>query len=443
MDSFEFHHKERVISLHTFIPATGEYAGIKETVIPPGGGLPNGCFMEDPRASENCRYNFLLRRLEYSGDAGETYFIDAANNKICIDTAKPLPEKPSPIAGHKLVYSEGGYHLLEDNTGITVYHKDRSQPSYEIEELGPIPDDYTHLKPGDFDEWAGSGWVKNSEIEVAANDSKIRRDREVRLRSVDAALNQYRADQMAPQNMRSKANLTSSQVDEILAYRKQLLDITEAEGYPFVSLPEAPACVLKHSVYLSRATVANSLGNNPKIIKDPNTGYIRVASTLFCPGELEYTESDFDNPELAGMHHITREELQKPEFLESLKALDIVIRHQDISVHNYGDGIVPDGQIADAWWSEEEDAVVGILLIKDAGAIELIENKELWGGSLQYNSKMIKKDGKIYQENLMPEHWALTNVPRDERVRLKNEKPIGREQKNMAKNEADSTKKKR
>lgn len=173
-------------------------------------------------------------------------------------------------------------------------------------------------------------------------------------------------------------------------------------------------------------SLKNGFSTNKKVSIDDRTGYARLETVIFAAGELFYSEADVADPSYAGIHEVHESELKKPEFLNSLKALDIVIRHQDIDADSYGDEIIPDGQIADAWWSDSEKCVKGIIIIKDKDAIDKVVNKELWGGSLQYGSNLFKSNGKVIQKNLIPEHWALTNMPRDERVRLNNEKSNNR-----------------
>lgn len=173
-----------------------------------------------------------------------------------------------------------------------------------------------------------------------------------------------------------------------------------------------------------------SIGN-PKVTINPATGYGHLTSVIFAPGDLWYDASELNDPRDAGYHTITEKELQKTEFLNSLRALDIVIRHQDIDVNSYGDEITPDGQIAHAWWDDDENAVVGEIIIKEKDALDKVVNRELWGGSLQYFSKIVRDGDKILQTNLLPQHWAMTNNPRDKNVRLNNEEPKTKERPTM------------
>ena len=159
--------------------------------------------------------------------------------------------------------------------------------------------------------------------------------------------------------------------------------------------------------------------HNPKVMVDPATKYAHCETVIFAPGELEYGPGEA--PEgWEGIHIVEPEELQKPEFINGLKALDIMNGHVDIDGDNYGE-VMPVGQIKDAKWNGDD--VSGEIIVKDKATADNVAAKNIWGGSLDYEVELVRgKDGKIYQTNLKPKHWALTNQPRDERVQLHNEK---------------------
>ncbi|MDH2927367.1 hypothetical protein [Lonepinella koalarum] len=74
-----------------------------------------------------------------------------------------LDAPPNVKNGFAIVRENNSWQYVEDHRGETVYSTvDRS--SFEIKELGKIPENYTAVKPeNDYCDWNGMQWVINAE----------------------------------------------------------------------------------------------------------------------------------------------------------------------------------------------------------------------------------------------------------------------------------------
>lgn len=145
-------------------------------------------------------------------------------------------------------------------------------------------------------------------------------------------------------------------------------------------------------------------------------GAILVDCVLIREGNLQYPE---------GMQTIDKNSIDDPHFIELLKGVPVFIGHPAmVSSNNYGIMMSESvGSVVDAWLSSDEHGLLikGTLRIAQNDAIDLIKNKHYNKGSLGYFAKTINEGGKLYQRELKPNHYAITNLPRDERVEIFNE----------------------
>lgn len=79
-------------------------------------------------------------------------------------------EPPEAVSGTVAVFDikSGGWSLIEDHRGITIYDTVSMMPT-QLMELGPIPDGFTVISPdGEYQKWDGKSWVKDEEAEKTA-----------------------------------------------------------------------------------------------------------------------------------------------------------------------------------------------------------------------------------------------------------------------------------
>lgn len=150
-------------------------------------------------------------------------------------------------------------------------------------------------------------------------------------------------------------------------------------------------------------------------------GAILVDCVLISEANLLYDEN---------YQKIPAHELKNKSFLESLHGINIFINHPELmlSADNYGMIYKSVGSIVSARVTEEDNlvSIVGTLRIIEPNTIELIKSKQLNGGSLGYYAQVIDTPSGKMQINLKPNHYALTNKPRDKRVQLFNSKEKGK-----------------
>lgn len=77
---------------------------------------------------------------------------------MCATTIEPIAQKE----GFAVCFNEkdNTWEYIEDNRGKEVYStttKDKSKVDY----LGKIKDEYTQLKPSEYDEWIDGAWVED------------------------------------------------------------------------------------------------------------------------------------------------------------------------------------------------------------------------------------------------------------------------------------------
>lgn len=145
-------------------------------------------------------------------------------------------------------------------------------------------------------------------------------------------------------------------------------------------------------------------------------GAIFVDSILIRESELEYNN---------GTQSIPLESIADESFLNSLKGLLVFNEHpaEMVSVDNFNAlsrksiGSIVDAEIRNM---NGDNVVYGTLRIADTSLIDDIKNKRITGGSMGYYADNIMQNGKNTQVHLKPNHFCLTNNPRDRGVKIFN-----------------------
>ena len=133
-------------------------------------------------------------------------------------TIKPLTNKDGKV----VVYDEDDFKWKyeDDNRGKLSYNVNTKEEKI-IDYLGKIDDNYTLLKPNQFDEWQNDRWVINKILEKERVALEYRKLRDSALKDVDFY-----------QLALVYAELTAKQKKELKAYRLALLDSTKTQILP-------------------------------------------------------------------------------------------------------------------------------------------------------------------------------------------------------------------
>ncbi|AFJ48044.1 tail fiber assembly protein [Shimwellia blattae] len=221
--SFEFSGDPQAIWLYQY-DENGVYIGSVFMAIPPNTGLPSRtthipCIPPDGQTGifSNGEWQYIadVRGTPYWDEHGNGFVITSLNESVPDwgITVKP----PVADTGFVLLYSGNEWQQIEDKTGQPFYESDGTKhivsnswftlpdnctftappevkPTFvtrwtgtewiyikdmrgltvwnttdkaplTISELGPVPDGYTQLVPGEFDQWDGNTWVKDISAE--------------------------------------------------------------------------------------------------------------------------------------------------------------------------------------------------------------------------------------------------------------------------------------
>ncbi len=223
--SFEFSQNPQAIWLYQY-DADGVYIGSVFMTIPAGTGLPANTTHVPCQPEKGQTGIFKNGEWEYLTDIrGTPYWNIYGNGFVISSLSESLPEwaitaePPAAEDGYVLFFADGQWTQIEDKTGQLYYDNDGtahvvSDPWFVLPEectftpppeskttfitrwngmewvyikdlrgqvvwntttrealtitgVGPVPDGYTLKMPGQFDEWDGSAWVKNTEAEQA------------------------------------------------------------------------------------------------------------------------------------------------------------------------------------------------------------------------------------------------------------------------------------
>lgn len=152
-------------------------------------------------------------------------------------------------------------------------------------------------------------------------------------------------------------------------------------------------------------------------------GAIFVDSIIIREATLQYPNDTYKH------QTISSNELQDSEFLEALNGLLVFDEHplEFVDSANYNRlAQTSIGTIVNSEYKEinGDKLIVSTLRIANENAIKKIKNREIRGGSLGYSCDMLLRDG-VEQINLKPNHFCITQYPRDDGVLILNSKKQG------------------
>ncbi|WP_180888885.1 tail fiber assembly protein [Raoultella planticola] len=223
--SFEFSQSLQAIWLYQY-DADGVYIGSVFMTIPAGTGLPVNTTHIPCEPDKGQTGIFKNGYWEYVEDIrGTRYWNIHGTGFVISSLSESLPEwaitiePPVADAGYVLLFTDGQWMQIEDKIGQLYYETDGTKHTVSdawftlpegctfmtppedkttfvtrwngtewvyvkdlrgqviwntmtrapltITDIGPVPDGYTLKMPGQFDEWDGSAWVKNTDAERA------------------------------------------------------------------------------------------------------------------------------------------------------------------------------------------------------------------------------------------------------------------------------------
>ena len=223
--SFEFSTSPQAIWLYQY-DVDGVYIGSVFMTIPAGTGLPANTTHIPCEPDKGQTGIFKNGAWEYVNDIrGTRYWNIHGTGFVISSLSEALPEwavttePPVAAAGYVLLFADGRWTQVEDKTGQIYYESDGTKHTVSdawftlpegctfvtppedkttfvtrwngtewvyvkdlrgqviwntttrepltVTNTAPVPDGYTLKIPGQFDEWDGSAWVKNTEAERA------------------------------------------------------------------------------------------------------------------------------------------------------------------------------------------------------------------------------------------------------------------------------------
>ncbi len=172
--TFEFSSNPRFVWIYNF-DEKGVFTGTFNYCVPPGTGLPANCTTVpcQPKSGmagvwdgQKWRTVPDLRGVEYWDSHGTRF--------IVLELIDALPDwavtvaPPVPAPGNVLLFKEGAWLELTDQTGVTYYSAD-GQPHQVPDAWFILPEGYTFIPPGTpFDHWDGTEWVTDTLAQQAA-----------------------------------------------------------------------------------------------------------------------------------------------------------------------------------------------------------------------------------------------------------------------------------
>lgn len=145
-------------------------------------------------------------------------------------------------------------------------------------------------------------------------------------------------------------------------------------------------------------------------------GAIFVDTILIRDSNLKYGDE---------YNKIPAESIKEDSFINALKGLLVFNEHprEMITSENYNKyASISIGTITNAEYRENENekVVYGTMRITNPNAIELITKKIINGGSLGYKAHIDSSQGIKVQKGLKPNHFCITQIPRDSGVKILN-----------------------
>ncbi|HDS1152659.1 TPA: tail fiber assembly protein [Pluralibacter gergoviae] len=252
--SFEFSQSPQALWIYQY-GTDGVYIGSVFMTIPAGTGLPASTTHLPCEPAQGQTGIFTDGQWQYVDDIrGQRYWDEHGTGFVISSLSEALPdwaitsEPPTAEPGHVLQFADGQWLQVEDKTGSAFYESDgtkhivtsawftlpagctfveppETKPTFvtrwngtewvyvkdlrgltvwntatkeasTIIELGPVPDGYTRLIPGQFDDWDGTAWVKNLalEAEYLQEQAKARKAELLAEASQQIAVLTYAAD---------------------------------------------------------------------------------------------------------------------------------------------------------------------------------------------------------------------------------------------------------
>jgi hypothetical protein len=172
--TFEFSSNPRFVWIYNY-DEKGVFTGTFNYCVPPGTGLPANCTtvpcqpkngMAGVWDGQKWRTVPDLRGVEYWDSYGNPFMV--------LELIDALPDwavtvaPPVPAPGNVLLFKEGAWLELTDQTG-TIYYSADGQPHQVPDAWFILPEGYTFIPPGTpFDHWDGTEWVTDTLAQQAA-----------------------------------------------------------------------------------------------------------------------------------------------------------------------------------------------------------------------------------------------------------------------------------
>ncbi|HDJ9227137.1 TPA: tail fiber assembly protein [Escherichia coli] len=177
-------------------------------------------------------YNYRAETGEFTGSNDEYLPVG-----VGIPACSTLLVPPSCSKGKIAIFDVemGRWVMQEDHRGEIVYSIKTGEPT-EINEIGPISDDFTISKPNSAaDDWDGEKWVLNEKraLELAVQQAE-NKQKEL-LTVANAQCNELMIDF-------NLGLLTDEQIVELKAWRIYIRDLklVDINSAPDITWPEAP-----------------------------------------------------------------------------------------------------------------------------------------------------------------------------------------------------------
>ncbi|HHR5659013.1 TPA: tail fiber assembly protein [Klebsiella pneumoniae] len=177
-------------------------------------------------------YNYRAETGELAG-ASDEYLPVGVGIPACSTLLAPPSYGKGEIAIFDL--DMGRWTVQEDHRGEIIYSIKTGEPT-EINEIGPIPNDYTLSKPNSAaDEWDGEKWVINADKARELALQEAENTKKELLSVANAECNELMIDF-------NLGLLTDDQTEELKAWRIYIRDLKQLDigSAPDITWPVAP-----------------------------------------------------------------------------------------------------------------------------------------------------------------------------------------------------------
>ena len=148
-------------TLKTYYTVNGE----EKVIGVPLGDYPDGAILEKPPVSDGKLLYEDGLWVVYTAKIGDKYWnyegveFEVEEDYFKLPEGFTFEEVLPPKEGYGVTFSEGTWSYLKDYRGKTIYSKSSIGLEKEVTLLGDIPEDYTLLKPDEFQVWGDDEWV--------------------------------------------------------------------------------------------------------------------------------------------------------------------------------------------------------------------------------------------------------------------------------------------